>query len=159
MRTWLVFADGHIFQQGLGKIKGVEAKLHVDTQAKPLYFKARSVPFALRQKVEQELERLESQDVITPVPFSEWATPIVPVVKNDSSARVGGDYKLTVNKVSKTDMYPLSKIEELFASLSGDQTFLDLSHAYLQVPLAEESQKYLVINTHKGLYAYKRLPF
>ena len=23
----------------------------------------------------------------------------------------------------------------------------------------EESQKYLVINTHKGMYAYKRLPF
>ena len=36
---------------------------------------------------------------------------------------------------------------------------LDLSHAYLQVPLDQESQKYLVINTHKGLYAYKRLPF
>ena len=35
-----------IFQQGLGKIKGIEAKLHVDTQAKQLYFKARSVPFA-----------------------------------------------------------------------------------------------------------------
>ena len=150
-----------IFQQGLGKIKGVEANLHVDTQAKPLYFKARSVPFALKQKVEQELERLESQDVITPVPFSEWATPIVSVVKNDGTVRVCGDYKLTANKVSKTDMYPLPKIEELFASLSGGQTFskLDLSHAYLQVPLAEESQKYLVINTHKGLYACKRLPF
>ena len=38
-------------------------------------------------------------------------------------------------------------------------TKLDLSHAYLQVPLAEESQKYLFINTHKGLYVYKRLPF
>ena len=150
-----------IFQQGLGKIKGIETKLHVDTQAKPLYFKACSVPFALRQKVEQELERLESQDVITPIPFLEWATPIVPVVKNDSSAHVGGDYKPTANKVSKTDMYPLPKIEELFASLSGGQTFskLDLSHAYLQVPLAEESQKYLVINTHKGLCTYKRLPF
>ena len=133
----------------------------MDTQDKPLYFKARSVPFALKQKVEQELERLESQDVITPVPFSEWATPIVPVVKNDGTVCVCGDYKLTANKVSKTDMYPLPKIEELFASLSGGQTFskLDLSHAYLQVPLAEESQKYLVINTHKGLYAYKRLPF
>ena len=58
-----------IFQQGLYKIKGSEAKLHVNTQAKPLYFKARSVPFVLKQKVEQELERLESQDVIIPIPF------------------------------------------------------------------------------------------
>ena len=56
-----------IFQKGLGKIKDVEAKLHVDTQIKPLYFKAHSVPFALRQKVEHELERLENQGIITPV--------------------------------------------------------------------------------------------
>ena len=80
-----------VFQQGLGKIKGIEAKLHVDTQAKPLYFKACSVPFALGQKVKQELERLENQDVITPVPFSEWATPIVPVVKSDGNVRVCGN--------------------------------------------------------------------
>ena len=36
-----------IFQKSLGKIKGVKANLHVDTQVKPLYFKAYSVPFAL----------------------------------------------------------------------------------------------------------------
>ena len=130
-----------IFQKGLGKIKGVEAKLHLDTQVKPLYFKVRSVLFALRQKVEHELERLENQGVITPVQFSECATPTVPVVKSDGTLRLCGDYKLTANKVSKTEIYPLSKIEEPFASLSGGQTFskLDLSHAYLQVPFEKES--------------------
>ena len=58
-------------------------------------------------------------------------------------------------------MYPLPRIEDLFAALSRGKVFskLDLSHAYLQVQLSRESQKYLVINTHKGLYAYKRLPF
>ena len=35
----------------------------------------------------------------------------------------------------------------------------DLSHAYQQVELDEDSQKYLTTNTHKGLYRYKRLPF
>ena len=49
------------------------------------------------------------------MPFSEWATPIVPIVKSDSNVRVCGDYKLTANKVSKTGMYPIPKIEELFA--------------------------------------------
>ena len=34
----------------------------------------------------------------------------------------------------------------------------DLSHAYQQVELDEDSQKYLTTNTHKGLYRYKRLP-
>ena len=67
-----------------------------------------------------------------------------------------GDYKLTPNRVLKTDTYPLPKIEKLFASLSKGQMFskLDPSHAYLQVPLAEESLKYLVINTLKGLHTY-----
>ena len=35
----------------------------------------------------------------------------------------------------------------------------DLSHAYQQVEVDEDSQKYLTTNTHKGLYRYKRLPF
>jgi len=55
----------------------------------------------------------------------------------------------------------LPKINDLFASLSGGQTFtkLDLASAYLQIPLDEATQKVLTINTHKGLYKYKRLPF
>ena len=45
-----------VFKDELGTLKGIEAKLHVDPQAKPLFYKARTVPFALREKVEQELE-------------------------------------------------------------------------------------------------------
>ena len=112
-----------VFQPGLGLVKDVQAKLYVDTNARPLFFKARSVPYALRQKVEQELERLQNQDVIMPVPHSEWATPIVPVVKRDGSVRICGDYKLTANKVSKIETYPLPRIDDLFAALSGGMCF------------------------------------
>lgn len=77
--------------------------------------------------------------------------------------RICGDYKLTANQATKTEVYPLPRIEELFTmcTLSGGASFskLDLSHAYLQLPLAEEFQPYLTINTHRGLYRYKRLPF
>ena len=38
-------------------------------------------------------------------------------------------------------------------------TTLDLAHANNQIPLDKESQKLVVINTSKGLYKYKRLPF
>ena len=46
--------------------------------------------------------------------------------------RVCGDYKLTVNKVAKTKVYPIPEINEMFASLAGGQKFskLDLSNAY-----------------------------
>ena len=150
-----------VFKEGLGELKGVAAKIHVDPSAKPEFRKANKVPFALRKKVEQELERLLLMGVIEPVEFSDWAAPIVPVLKGDGRVRICGDYKVTVNRASKLDKYPIPRIEELFASLAGGKTFskLDLSHAYLQIPLAAESQEYVTVNTHKGLFKYKRLPF
>ena len=36
---------------------------------------------------------------------------------------------------------------------------LDLADAYLQIELDEASSKMVVINTHRGLYQYRRLPF
>ena len=45
--------------------------------------------------------------------------------------------------------------------MAGGQTFskLDLSQAYLQLMLDEESKKYTTINTQKGLFQFNRLPF
>ena len=111
-----------IFKPELGTLRGMEAKLHIDTEAHLLFFKAHTVPSALRLKVEQELERLE-QGVVEPVQFSDWAAPIVPVMKGDGSVRICDDYKLTVNKVAELEVYLLPRIDELFASLSGGQTF------------------------------------
>ena len=60
----------------------------------------------------------------------------------------------------QVDQYPLPKPEDLFATLAGGKKFttLDLSQAYLQLELDEQSSQYTTINMHKGLYHYKRLP-
>ena len=49
----------------------------------------------------------------------------------------------------------------MFTNLNGGVLFskLDFSEAYLQIELADESQKLVVINTNKGLFQYSRLPF
>ena len=150
-----------IFEQSLGLVHGATAKIHVDDGVQLKFFKARPVPYALREKVDKELDHLFKEGVIQPVTHSDWAAPVVPVVKRDGSVRLCGDYKITVNKIAKFDSYPLPRIDDLFASLSGGQTFtkLDLAHAYLQVPLDAESKKFTTINTHRGLYQYNRLPF
>ena len=59
------------------------------------------------------------------------------------------------------DQYPIPKIEDLFSKLSGGQMFtkLDLSQAYQQVRLDAASKEFVVINTHRGLFRYNRLPF
>ena len=74
----------------------VEAKLCIDKEAMPRCFKPQSVPFALRAKVDNELQRLEAKGVILPVEHSDWAAPIVPVLKTNGEVRICGDYKLTV---------------------------------------------------------------
>ena len=89
------------------------------------------------------------------------ATPIVRVMKSDGTVRVCGVYKLTVDKVSKLGGYPIPKLDDLYRKLVGGQTFteLDLSHAYEQMLVDENSKEFLTINTHKGLYRYNRLPY
>ncbi|XP_037398305.1 uncharacterized protein K02A2.6-like [Pygocentrus nattereri] len=150
-----------VFKEGLGQLKGVTAKITVDREAQPRFCKPRPVPYAVKPLVESELQRLLDDKIIEPVQVAEWAAPIVPVRKPDGSIRICGDYKLTVNRASRVDQYPIPKVEDLFAQLNGGQHFtkLDMSHAYQQVVLEEESRKYVTINTHKGLYTYTRLPF
>ena len=150
-----------LFREELGTVKGIQVAIHVEPEARPRFCKVRPVPHAIRARLDRELERLQREDIIQPVEFAEWAAPVVPVVKRDGTVRLCGDYKLTVNRVAKVDSYPLPRVEDLFAQLSGGQTFtkLDLAHAYQQLVVDEPSRKYLTVNTHKGLFEYKRLPF
>ena len=150
-----------LFSADLGHVKSFPVTLHVEADCRPKFYKARTVPYALRSKVDAELQRLEDEGIIEPVKHSVWAAPIVPVLKANGSLRVCGDYKVTVNTVAKTDVYPLPRIEDLFSKVSGGKTFtkLDLTHAYQQLPLVEESKDLTTINTPKGLYRYTRLPF
>ena len=151
----------NLFKQELGCVTETKAKINIDPTASPRYCKARTVRYALRERVEGELDRLVPQGVIEPVRYSEWAAPIVPIVKGDGSIRICGDYKVTVNRYAQVDTYPLPLINDLFRTLSGGKFFskLDLAHAYLQIPLEEHSKVLTTINTQKGLFQCTRLPF
>ena len=139
-----------VFKKELGTVRGVYAKLYVDLNAQPHFCKPRTVPYALQTKVNQELDRLEKAGVIEPIQFADWAAP---VLQRDGFAAT--IYKVTVNRATKLDAYPIPRIDDLFASLTGGKKFskLDLAHAYQHIPQDEESQK-LVINTSKGLFRY-----
>ena len=93
------------------------------------------MPYALREKVEAELLRLEKSGVIEKVQFSEWAAPVVPILKRDGSIRLcAWDYKLTINRAAIVDPYPLPRIEDILSSIGNAKVFskLDLANAYLQ---------------------------
>ncbi|XP_037501017.1 uncharacterized protein K02A2.6-like [Rhipicephalus sanguineus] len=150
-----------VFSPGLGLYKGPPVKLILKENATPRFCKARTVPYALTTKVSDALDRLVADGVISPVMAAEWATPVVPVVKTDGSIRLCGDFRLTVNVATVTEQYPLPRVDDIFARLNGGEVFstLDLTQAYNQLPLDNEAKKLTVINTHKGLFCFNRLPF
>ena len=88
-----------LFVEGLGTVEPYKVSLQVQQGAKPQFFKPRPVPFAIRDAVEKELDRLEQQGIVKKVNNSDWAAPVVAVLKKDGRFRIFGDYKVTVNKV------------------------------------------------------------
>ena len=150
-----------VFQAGPGLMKQFSACLTLKADARPRFCRPRSVPYAIKEKVGHELDRLEGAGVLRKIDYSDWAAPIVPVPKRDGSIRICGDYKVTINPQLMVDQYPLPQPSDLMARLTGGQRFtkLDLTAAYQQMKLDEKSAKLVAINTHKGLYEFTRLPF
>ncbi|XP_058464246.1 uncharacterized protein K02A2.6-like isoform X1 [Malaya genurostris] len=150
----------HIFNKTFSDpIVGYEADL-VLKEDRPIFRKAYEVPLRLKQKVIEHLDSLEKDGVITPVEVSEWASPVVVVMKKDHGIRLVIDCRVSINKVITPNTYPLPVAQDLFASLSGAKVFcsLDLAGAYTQLRLSKRSRKFMIINTLKGLYCYNRLP-
>ena len=144
----------------LPSIKGFKAHLHIKPDANFKLHKPRPVPYALRPKVEAELDCLESLGIISKVDAAEFSTTlIVPVLKPTGQVRICGDFKVSLNQYLDLTQYPLPHIAEVFERLAGGRVYskLNLPDAYLQVELDDESKRHVVITTHKGLYRYNRL--
>ncbi|UYV64628.1 K02A2.6-like, partial [Cordylochernes scorpioides] len=157
----LIGSYANLFKDELGCLKYVKLDINIKKEEAPVFCKARSLPYSLKKKVEDELECMVERGILEPIVHASWAAPIVPVVKKDGSIRICGDFRSTANKAIILDKYPLPTIDEIFSRLSGSTIFstLDLSMAYLQVELTDEAKRVVNINTTKGLFAYRRLPY
>lgn len=149
-----------LFAAGLGRFTGGRATLRVREGAAPMFCRPRALPYALKARVDAELDQMLAEGVIEPVDCSDWATPLVPVRKADGGLRICADYKVTLNPVLLIDRFPLPRIEDLLVGLNGAKMFskIDLSQAYNQVEL-DNSKELTVINTHRGLFKYNRLVY
>ena len=136
-------------------------ELQVKTSATWRVFKAAAVPYAMEARVAEALEVLTQRGILEPIQSSRVAAPIVVVVKKSGKLRICGAFNLTVNKMTEMVIYPSPTIDQMYARLAGMRVFskLDLAEAFHQIPVSEETSNLLVINTSRGLFRYRRLPF
>ena len=111
--------------------------------------------------IDDALDLAVSSGSLEKVDSSDWASPTVNVPKSDNNIRVCSDFKRSVNPQIVIDKYPFPTLEYLFSKLNGCKVFtkLDFSRCYEQLEVLESCRDILTINTHKGLYRHKRLPY
>ncbi|PAA69616.1 hypothetical protein BOX15_Mlig032248g1 [Macrostomum lignano] len=142
-------------------ISGATGEIRLCAGARPIFQAARELPLALKHLVKKELDLMESAGIVEKVMSSEWGSPIVVTVKSDrASVRICGDYS-AVNRLVQDQTFLTPSIETAFSKMANKKLFcrLDLSDAYYQVPLDEESKAVTTINTPFGCYRFNRLPY
>ncbi|KAF2887596.1 hypothetical protein ILUMI_18579 [Ignelater luminosus] len=88
-----------LFQDKLGAYNACKVDFRVKEGTLPIFCKPRILPFAFRELVDKELDRLEAEHIITKAENNDWGTPLVPVLKADGKTfRLCADYRVTVNK-------------------------------------------------------------
>jgi len=145
---------------GIGRIPSKEAVFHFHSTPEPVYHRPRPVAEAILPLVDKELDLLEKNGVIERIDVSDWAHPIVMVPRaNGKKVRICGDFKVGLNKFLRVDDYPLKNIRHALDNIGIGCKYskLDISAAFLHMPVREEDQKFLVVNTHRGLYRFTRL--
>ncbi|XP_061389855.1 uncharacterized protein K02A2.6-like [Musca vetustissima] len=137
-----------------------KTKVHIKLlpDAKEVFIAKRPVPYTVRADIETELDRLEKANILTPVNSSKFAASIV-VSRKNGKIRICAGYSTGLNNSIEPNQYPLPTAEEILADCHNCMIFthLDISDAYLQVEIDDQSKDLLTINTHKGLYKFNRL--
>ena len=87
-----------VFKDELVLMHDIKISLQVVPGAQPLYHRPCPIPYAMRSRVNAELDRLE-KGVTKPVAHSVWAAPILLVVERDGPIRICGDFKVPLNQV------------------------------------------------------------
>nr|XP_037290137.1 uncharacterized protein K02A2.6-like [Rhipicephalus microplus] len=150
-----------VFKEGINGYEGPLVHFDMEEGATPKFCKARPVPLAYQEPMEEELDCLQKQDILEPTQHAKMATPLVWAHKKDRTFRVCGDYRSTVNAVVKKTAHLLPTTVQVSAKLPDGTTFstLDLYQAYQQLRVDDGTAALLTVNTIKGLFKVNRLPF
>ena len=144
----------------VGEVSG--ATFEIDTsEDEAVQQKPRRLDPLKREKIDKEVERLLRTGRIAPA-NGEWSSPIVAVKKPDGSIHLCVDYR-KLNAVTKRDMYPLPRIEDLVHGVGQTKikflSSMDVKSGYHQIPVSVDSQDKTAFIYAGGLYKFLFMPF
>ena len=152
------FSD--VFEGVLGTLEG-DLHMSIDPLATPVKLPCRQWPIAVREKVREELLRLEKLGVVTQVDTpTDWISSLVVSMKPNGQARLCIDPK-PLNKALKRNEYPMKTIDDVLSEIQGAKYFshFDMKNGFWHVVLDEESSFLTTFETPFGKYRWTRLPF
>ena len=146
---------------GLGTL-GEEYTIRLKDDARPhALYTPRSVALPLRDKVHEELDRMEKMGVISKVNDpTPWCAGMVVVPKKSGAVRICVDLK-ALNENVLRETHPIPKVDDTLAQLTGAAVFskLDANSGFWQIPLSDQSKLLTTFITPFGRYAFNKLPF
>lgn len=146
--------------KGVGLLP-VKQDIGIDPLIPPVIHPLRRVPIALRDKIKDELDRIEEAGVIVQQKeLAAWVNSMVTVQKPNGKLRICIDPK-DLNKTIRREHYPLKTIEDVAQQITKAKLFskIDPTSGFWKIGLTEESSKLCTLNSPYGRYRFTRLPF
>ena len=142
----------------LGHIKNFKLKIRL-TDEVPVVEPYRKIPPHFYQEVKDHIHNLLANGWIRQS-FSEYSSPLVCARKKCGGLRMCIDYR-KLNLKTIPDRQPIPRIQDILDDLHGNMWFstLDMSQAYHQGELHEDSRKYTAFSTPWSLYEWIRCPY
>jgi hypothetical protein len=141
-----------------GNCKVSEYEFRV-TSDKPLVRHSRPIPFKLRPVIRDHINQLLKDDIIE-ISNSPFMNSLTDVHREGKAPRICVDAR-KVNDVTIPDRARTPPLNELLQKFHGVKymTSTDLSSAFLQIPLKEESKPYTAFLFESTVWQYKRTPY
>ena len=145
-------------ESDIGDIKEFQMSINIEDSV-PVTSAYRRIPPHLYQEVRNYVNDLLTNGWIRES-FAAYSSPIVCVRKKDGGMRMCVDYR-KLNLKTVPDAQPIPRIQDILDSLGGKKWFstLDMSKAYHQGYIAEESRHLTAFTTPWTLYEWIRIPF
>ena len=157
----LLFNYKHVFSISDGDLGTTHMVQHrIDTgNALPIRIQPRRTSPWKHDEIERQVTNLLQQGKVKES-SSPWSFPVVLATKKDGNQRLCVDYR-QLNAVTVKDAFPLPRVDDSLAALSGSRWFstLDLASGYWQVAMDAGTQEKAAFVTSSGLYEWTVMPF